>query len=348
MNIPSRTIVKVLSIITLFVVGLDIAYICRREIIWVITAYALALALNPATTWLAKRLPGRSRGLAAGLVFTGVLAFIALLAVLFVPPLVSQTEHLSQNLPRYTDQLLSNNSWSGKLITKYQLVDKVRTSQTELIAHLSNAGGSFLGIVESLFNSLIAGITIFFLTFFMLMEGPKWTKIFFDLHPDTRREHNRELAGRMYKVVTSYVNGKLLMSLLAAIPTALLLVILGVPYAISLGILIGVFDLIPLVGATLGAVIVVIVCIFSSSLAAIVMAIYFLIYQQVENHIFQPIIFGRSVQVSALVVLMSIVFGTAIGGMLGALLAIPVAASLQIVVKDYLMAHHLRHDAQLK
>jgi predicted PurR-regulated permease PerM len=126
------------------------------------------------------------------------------------------------------------------------------------------------------------------------------------------------------------------MSLIAAVPTGILLAILHVPFAVSLAIIVGLFDLIPLVGATLGAIIVLIVCLFTSQLAAIVMLIYFLVFQQVENHVFQPFIFGKSVAISPLLVLVAVLFGAALGNILGALIAIPVVASLQILVKDYL------------
>jgi predicted PurR-regulated permease PerM len=130
-----------------------------------------------------------------------------------------------------------------------------------------------------------------------------------------------------------------LISLIAAIAATIALSIVKIPFAIPLGILVGVLDLLPLVGATLAAVIVVVVCLFNSTTAALVMAGFFLLYQQLENNILQPLVYGRTVQLSPLMVLMSAIIGVALGGILGALVAIPVAACLQIVIRDYLQNH---------
>jgi predicted PurR-regulated permease PerM len=346
MNIPSQTIIKILSIITGFVAILYIGYLVRTELIWIITAFSLALALNPLVGFIAKFIPVKSesvrRSLSIGVVFIGLIAAVVILAALFLPPLISQTQSFVRDIPHYYDQLLSPHSFSGGLIHKYNLVDRVKSSQGQLGSYASRAGGSAYGIVKAIFSSAIATGSILVFTIFMLNEGPTWRRRFWTFARLKDEARYQALATDMYRSVTAYVNGKLLMSLLAAIPTAVLLAILGVPYAIALGILVGLIDLIPLVGATIGAVIVLIVCLFSSLTAAFVMAIFFLIYQQVENHIFQPLIFGKSVEISSLIVLISILFGARIGGILGALIAIPVTASLQILLKDYLKMRPLR------
>ena len=336
MEVSSKTILKVLSLTAVFIGVLYLAYLTKHEIFWLITAFSLSLALNPLVAWLSQYMPLKSRGMATGLVFFVIILGLLLFAVTLVPPLVSQSEKLVQDAPHITNDLLAPNTLTGSFIRRYNLVDHIKTSQAQIVTRLSSASGSLVGVVQGLFSSAISAVTIIVLTFFMLSEGPAWRRRFWYLVPERHRERNQRIAQDMYHAVTGYVLGKVIMSLIAAVPTGILLVILHVPFAISLAILVGLFDLIPLVGATLGAIIVVIVCLFTSSTAAIVMLVYFLIFQQVENHVFQPLIFGKSVAISPLLVLIAVLFGAALGNILGALIAIPIVASLQILVKDYL------------
>ncbi|HVQ44814.1 MAG TPA: AI-2E family transporter [Candidatus Saccharimonadia bacterium] len=336
MNISSRTVVKVLGITALFVGMLLAAYMLRIQLVWMGTAFFLSVALNPSVEQLRRLV--RSRSLAVASVFLLAGALLAFLLVALVPPLIHQSERLAQNLPHYTDELVNGHSVVSEQIRNYHLVDRVKNSQTELIRYVSSAGGSFFSVLQRLFASFAAGLTILVLTIFMLLEGPHWVEAFWRVVPEKRRVHGRELAGEMYKAVTGYVLGYLLMSLFAASITAILLTILGVPYAVPLGILVGIFDWLPLVGATIGAAVVVIAALFSSNSAGLVMLIFFLIYQQVENHVLQPLVQGRTVKMSPLLVLVSVLVGVGLGGFLGAIVAIPVGASVQILARD--LARH--------
>lgn len=344
MNVSSRTIIKILGITSLFIGTLYLALLTRHELFWLLTAFSLSIALNPLVAKLTPYMPRQNRGLATGVVFIALVALIVVFAVTLVPPVVSQSTKLVDNLPHYTDQLLRPNSWTGELIRKYNLVDHVKSSQSQVVSHLSSASGSLVNVAKSLFSSIISATTIIVLTFFMLSEGPAWRRRFWALVPKRHRARHQHLAAGMYRSVTGYVVGKLIMSLAAAIPTIILLAILKVPYAISLGIIVAIFDLLPLVGATIGAIIVVLVCLFTSSTAAIIMIIFFLIFQQVENHVIQPLVFSKSVEISPLLVLVSILFGAALGNVLGALIAIPLTASAQILLKDYLSEHQKRES----
>ena len=334
MNISTRTTLKLLTIITLFAGVLMVVLRARHVLIWIGTAFFLAVALNPSVEYLSRYL-WRRRGLAIAVVCLVALGVIGFLIYSFVPPLISQTESLGNNLPHYTDVLVNGNNIVSDQIRHFDLVSKVRASQSQIAHYVSTAGGSAYQIVKDIFSSLAAGVTIIVLTIFMLLEGPRWVDLFWSLVPPGKRAHPQELVAHMYKSVSGYVNGNLLTSLIAAVATAVMLMILGVPYAIPLGLLVAVADLIPLVGATIGAVVVVAVAFFTSSVAAVVMLIFYIVYQQVENHVLQPVIYGKTVEMSPLTVLVAIIIGAAIAGMLGALVAIPVAASLQILVRDY-------------
>lgn len=337
MNLSTRTIIKVLSVTFAFVGLLYFAYLTRTILVWLVTAFALALALNPAVVWFQRHLPRRNRVAATLMVFVVLLGAIGILAVVMVPPLISQTEQLVRDLPRYTDEIIAPGTVTGDLIARYDLVQRIQESQSDLVNRLSNAGGTFVGLLTGVFSSIIASLTIFGLTFFMLMEGPTWIGLFWRTQSDAlARVRRQRLAGEMYAAVGGYVIGKLVAALLAGLTSTIMLVILGVPFAVPLGLIVAILSILPLVGATIGAVVVVGVTLIASTVSnAVIMTIFFAIYQQIENNVIQPVIFNKTVAVSPLLVFISVLLGTAVGGILGALIAIPVTASLQILVKDW-------------
>ena len=345
MNIPTRTVVKVLTIIFLYLLVAMAIFTARNEVIWIGTAFFLAVALNPAVDWAARFMPKRSRGLATGSVFLALLLMLGFLITSLIPPLVTQSEQFVHNFPGYTDQLVNGNSFVSAKVREYNLVDRVRQSQDQVLGYATSASGSFLSIAKGVFSSFAAGATILGLTFFMLLEGQGWVESFWRQIPAGRRGRARMLVTQMYDAVTGYVTGNVLTSVLAAVLTAGMLAIVGVPYAIPLGILLGLFDFLPLVGATIGATVVVLAALFSSVGAAIVMLIFFFIYQQIENHVLQPLVYGRTVQMSPLLVLVSVIIGAGIGGIIGAIVAVPVGASLQILFRDMAARRLARKEA---
>jgi predicted PurR-regulated permease PerM len=334
----SRTIMKVLSLTLLFVGAVFVAYLVRRELVWIGTAFFLAVALNPAVDWIQRFMPKNHRGSAVGVVFVMLSLFFGLVVASMAPPLVVQTEQLSRNLPSYTDQLVNGHSWLSDQVRSLNLVDKIRQSQDQVLTYASTAGGSFFEVLQGFFSGFAAILTVLGLTFFMLLEGKVWVEAFWKLVSPVRRTHLRLLAGEMYDAVTGYVTGNMLTSLLATGSTTIVLVSVGVPYAIPLGILVGLFDLLPLVGATIGAALVTGISLFASVKAAVVVALFFVIYQQLENHILQPVVYGRTVKMSPLTVLRC--SGGGGWAVLGALVAIPLGASVQVW-------HGMLHDLRI-
>lgn len=321
---------------TAFVAALLVIYILRLQLIWLGTAFFLSIALNPLVVHLTKYMPRKNRALATGSVFLGGLAIFSLLLVMLTPPVVKQTEQLISNIPSYTNQLIHGDSFVSESIRDYHLVDYIKDSQDEIVGYISSASGSFLSIVGRVFTSFAALVTIAALTFFMLVEGPRWIGSVWHFVPSRRREHMQRLATKMYGAVTGYVSGSLLIGFIAATLAAITMTIVGVPYAIALGIVVGLLGLIPMVGATIAGAVVVSVALFTSVPAAVIMLIYFFIYQQLENHILQPIVQGRTVQMSPLLVLVSVLIGVGVAGLLGAIVAIPIGASVQILVRDFI------------
>jgi predicted PurR-regulated permease PerM len=177
------------------------------------------------------------------------------------------------------------------------------------------------------------------MTFFMLLEGPLWVDRVFGLIPEHSQPRWRRVAHDIYRSVGGYVTGNLLISLIAGVGTTIVLLIMGVPFAIALGLIVAILDLIPLAGATVAGIIVVVVAFLHSVPAGIIVLVFFIVYQQLENHFLQPVIYGRTVQLSPLAVLVSVLVGAELAGILGALAAIPVAGAIQVIIRDQLAAH---------
>src|SRR5581483_7024377 len=189
---------------------------------------------------------------------------------------------------------------------------------------------------KSVISVVAATITKNFLTFFMLLEGRGWVERFFSLLPESSRPRWRRVGHDVYRTVGGYVTGNILISLIAGASITIVLLVMGVPYAVALGLLVAVLDLIPLAGATVAGIIVALVAFLHSVPAGIVVVVFVVAYQQIENHFLQPVIYGRTVQLSPLAVLVSVLVGAELAGILGALAAIPVAGSLQVVIRDQL------------
>jgi predicted PurR-regulated permease PerM len=337
-----QTVLLVIAIIVASFLTLEILWISRHVLSWVFIALFLALALNPAVERLERRL-GR-RGAATGIVSVATLIAIALIGWLFIPTLVDQVNSFAHKVPDYLDDLTKGRGRLGFLETKYHLVDKARKALHEGGASkLFGLSGTALALAKGIINAVLATVTIAFMTFFMLLEGRNWIDSFFALLKPESRERWRAVGHDIYRTVGGYVSGNLLISLIAGGSTAIVLAIMGVPYAIALGLIVGILDLIPLAGATIAAIIVGAVAFLHSVPAGIVVVAFFIVYQQVENHVLQPVVYGRTVQLSPLAVLISVLIGAELAGVLGALGAIPVAGSLQVIFLDWL--RHRRGQA---
>ena len=201
-------------------------------------------------------------------------------------------------------------------------------------------------MLRSIFSTVVALVTIFVLTFLMVLQGPKLLSTWLSALPQHRQERVRHVAADCAKAVTGYMTGNLLISVIAGAVTYVVLWITGVPYRGVVALFVGFADLIPLVGATLGAVVAIAVAALHSLPAAIVVLVVFVVYQQLENHVLQPVIMSRTVELSALTVLVSILIGVELFGFLGALLAIPVAGVLHVIGRDVYDSYHGRLKAE--
>jgi predicted PurR-regulated permease PerM len=331
-----RAIFAVLGITLAVAIVLYVLWISRHVLSWLLIALFLALALNPAVEFI-QRHGVKRRSLAAGITFVIALAAVGGLAALFVPTLVDQVDSLANKVPDYVHDLTHGRGRLGFLETRYHIVERVKEAvKGGGVGKFAVGAGAALTITKSVLTAVVATLTIVFMTFFMLLEGPDWMERIYGMIPEAQQPRWRKVGHDIYRTVGGYVTGNLLISLIAGISSGVLLWIVGVPYAVALGLVVALLDLIPLAGATIAAFVVVLVAIAASGVtAAIVVAIFFLVYQQLENHLIQPLVYGRTVQLSPLAVLVSVLIGAQLAGVLGALAAIPVAGGLQVLLVDW-------------
>jgi predicted PurR-regulated permease PerM len=268
-----------------------------------------------------------------------VLIAIAAVGATFVPKLVDETNGLIQATPNYVHDLTQGRGRLGFLERKYHVVEKVREQIDNGGARkVLGLSGAALSVTKSIVTIIAATVTIVFLTFFMLLEGRAWIERLYSLLPEASQPRWRRVGSDISRTIGGYITGNLLISLIAGASMTIVLLVMGVPYAVALGLLVAVLDLIPLAGATVAGIVVTLVAFLHSVPAGIVVVVFVIVYQQLENHFLQPVIYGRTVQLSPLVVLVSVLVGAELAGILGALAAIPVAGSLQVIVRDQFAA----------
>jgi predicted PurR-regulated permease PerM len=334
-RVRPRVVFVVLGVILAAGVGLWTLWIARQVVTWILISMFLALALNPAVEALQRR-GVRRRGAAVGIVYlAGLLALVGV-GVAFLPTLVSQVSDFVAAVPGYVRDLTAGRGPLGFLERDYQVVDKVQQAVDEGgSARLAGGATAALSVTRSVATAIAATVTIAFMTLFMLLEGRQWLQRFLGLLPVESAPRWRHVGDRIYHTIGGYVTGNLLISLVAGICATIVLLILDVPYAIALGVIVALLDLIPLAGALIAMVLVTLVGFTVSTTVGLILLVYFLIYQQIENQVLQPIVYGRTVNLSPLAVLIAVLIGAQVAGVLGALGAIPIAGAIQVILVDW-------------
>jgi Predicted permease len=339
LDIPNRTIVRVMLVVVATLLGLAAVKQAAYPLTLIFTAFFLALALNAPVHWIAQRLPGKRKGsrtAATAISFLIViLAIVAFLASI-VPPLIKQTSNFVKTIPELGQQVRDEDSSIGRFVARYELQDDIDKFSKQVSERLDDVSGAAVSGVQRVGTSVVAVLTVLVLTFMMLIEGPRWQRFVMDAVPDGRRERVRRLARDMYRVIKGYVNGQVVLAAIAALMLLPALLILSVPYPAALVFIVFICGLIPLVGHTIGAIIVTLVALFHSPWSALFILAYYILYQQIENYIVQPRVQANSTNMSPLLVFSSVIIGVSFGGLLGGLVAIPVAGCIRIALLDYL------------
>jgi predicted PurR-regulated permease PerM len=345
----ARSVLRNVLIVVGVAITLYLLYLVRRPLGWLVIATFLAIAMSGPVNWLQRHL-GR-RGLAIALTYLGLLLMPVALGAIVVPPVVNGADDLANNAPRYAgdvqDFVQKNRTLRG-LEEDYGFVTKIEDEARKLPSRLGGAAGTLRDLGVGLVNSIFAGVTIIVLSVFMVGGGRGWLRKGAALMQPERAALIDRVVDRMAIAVGNYVAGALAQATVAGLSTFIVLMILGVPFAAPLSVVVFFFDLVPLVGATIAAILVGLVTVFVNfPTATIVWVIWAVVYQQIENNVIQPQIQKRALDIHPFVVLVSVLFGSALFGVAGALLAIPVAASAQIAVLEWWRFTHPQTAAAL-
>jgi predicted PurR-regulated permease PerM len=331
-----RAVLRVVLTVVAVVLTLVLIYLLRQPLTWIFIASFLAVALSGPVNFLSRRM---RRGLAVAIVYILLILTPFALIGLLVPPIVTQANNLVQNLPEYAEQFtqfVNENDRLRQLQDEYDITGRLEEQAEKLPARIGDAAGVLGDIGVGLVNSVFAAVTILVLSIFILSSGRRFIDAWIREYQPEREEWWHRLFARIGTAIGNYVAGALLQATIAGVTSYIVLLILGVDFALPLAVVVFVLDLIPLVGATLGAIVVGIVTLFSDfPVDTLIWTVFAIVYQQVENNVIQPRIQARAVQLDPLIVLVSVLIGSSLMGVLGALLAIPVAAALQIAFHEY-------------
>lgn len=324
--VPVRTLLLVLAVAA----AVALALVSLGTLLSIFVAGVIALGLDPVVGALVRR--GWKRGPAACAVFAGLFLAVFLIVVVTVGPLWDQVTAFVDELPAYWDDLTSSDAFQAIVSSGTQ--DSVRNVLQDLAAGLPDAAGALLGIAGGLFGSILSLVTLTFLSLFLLMERPSITDWLFGFTPPAAEQRWRPIVEESIGAVSSSLIGNVAISLVAGTVAGLSAWIFGLPFPIVLAVIAGFLDLIPQVGATVAAVILVAVALTVSPVAAAGMLVVQLIYQQLENYVVYPIVYRRAVELTAFTTIVAVLVASSMLGVVGAILAVPFAAVVKVVVRE--------------
>lgn len=346
-DIDTKVFIRFVLVVLGFGLAILIIYKTRAALQLLGVALFLALALNPPVSWLSRKLPRISRVGATGIAYLAVVSVLGGFMLLIVPPVIEQSAKFANTVPDLIDDINSRRYIFDDFIQRYGLNDTVdravENAKEQASSVAANLGNTLVAGAGSLLSGLANLIFVLVLAFLMLIEGPGWLKRMWGLYDDqVRLDRHQSLVKRMYRIVTGFVNGQLAVAGIAAVTTLVVLLTLSATLdlpanlAIPLSVVIFFTGMIPMIGATIGAVLVGLVLLFNSPMAALIFIIYFVVYQQIENNFISPTIQSKNVELSALTILAAILIGVSLGGLLGGIVAIPIAGCIRVLLLDQL------------
>lgn len=337
----TRTVVRIVLIVVGVLLLLYAAYLVRSILVLVLIAAFLAIGLDPAVRRL-ERL-GLNRGLSVSLIFLVAILFLVAFAFAVVPPLVNQVSLFARNLPEYVQDFARNNPRVEEFVQENDISAKLEDAVGQIPSVIGSSFGSVLGIAGSVLATLFNGLTVLVLTIYFLLSLSRIRAGSLRLVPKSRRERVRTLMDPILEKIGAYIAGQIIVGLIAGTLSFIFLAVAGVPFPVALALWVAIAALIPLVGATIGAIPAVIVAFFSSTGLGIATLIFFVAYQQIENYIIAPRVMTKAVDVSAAAVLLAALIGGSLLGFVGALMAIPAAASLKLITQEILIPRAETH-----
>ena len=333
--VPVRTMLVAIGLVLATALLLYVVLQVTQVLTWLVIALFFGVALGPLVAVVQRRLLGGTRrALATFLVFVVVFVVLAALVTAFVVPLVNEGTKIATALPDQIAAAKAGKGPIGDLLQRTNALDWVQHNQAKINSFAAGLTAPAASIVSGVATGLVGLITIIVLAYLIVLEGPKIVDGLLALFAPETGERMRRVGADCAKSVTGYISGNLLISVICGGLTYVVLLIMGVPFAGLIGLFVGVADLLPLVGATIGGAVAVLAGFLHSGTAGIVVLVFFVLYQQLENHLLQPLIFARTVKLDPLTVIVAILIAAELKGMLGALLAIPVASMIQVILRD--------------
>jgi predicted PurR-regulated permease PerM len=340
-HVPLRTIVISVAVVAATYLLGQLFYRLRDILLLVVVAGFVAVLLNPIVVAIQRRIFPR-RGVAVAIVtLLAVVVFLGL-AVAFGYPLVNGITHLADQLPNYVASAEHGKGWIGHLVRKYHIQNWVQRNAPKLASYGQALSKPALTIGAGALSLVIELVTMFILVLLLLLEAPKMRRALLGQMGPERASEVTRIASDVNRAVTGYMMGNLLTSLIAGVVVFVSLIILGVPYPLLWGLWVALVDFLPMIGGALAGIPTVLFAFTHSLTAGIATGVVFLVYTQVENHILNPVIMSKTVRISPLLVLISVLVGASLGnlvdglfgGFVAALLSIPAAGALQVLVRE--------------
>jgi predicted PurR-regulated permease PerM len=316
--------------LTLYVLGLAGAVL--NILILVLISVVLAVGLDPAVRRLVAS--GMRRGVAVSMIFLAFVVFVFLFGLLVVPPLVHQVTGLADDIPRYARDLSTRHDWIGSYFREHDVTATVQDFISTLPERIRNSFGTILGVAGRVGSALFNVVTVAILMIYFMLSLPSMRRTATLVMPVGRRERGARVIDQSIEKIGGYVYGNVVTSLICGILALAALLIMGVPFAVPLAMWAGLADLIPAVGSYLGAVPAILVAFFVSPVRGLVTLGYFIGYQQFENYVLVPKVMQNAVNLSPAAVIVSTLIGGSLFGFAGALLALPVAATVKVVIVE--------------
>jgi predicted PurR-regulated permease PerM len=334
--LTAKQIARTVLIVVGVLLTIYVLYLLRKPLSWLVIAAFIAVAAAGPVNVLQRRM---KRGFAIALVYLVIILIPFGLAALLLPPIIGQAEDLADNAPEYVqdvEDFVNENRTLQNLNEDYDITGKLQEEAAKLPDKIPDAAGVLSDIGVGLVNSIFAAVTILILSIFMVAGGPRWISGFVESQRPEHAERIERTLQRIANAIGNYVGGALLQATIAGVTAFIVLKILGAPFAGPLALVVFFFDLIPVVGATIAAFLVAIVMIFVNfPIALIIWVVFAIAYQQFENYVIQPQIQKRATEIDPFVVLVAVLFGSTLFGVIGALLAIPAAASILIGISEW-------------
>ena len=331
--VPVRTMLVAIALVVATYLTLRAIVLLAHILTLLVVAAFFAIVLTPAVDLFRRKLHV-SRGLSTAIVFVAGIAIFSGLLYAFISPLVDEGREFADNFPTYVSEAREGRGPAGDLVKRYNLDERLRDAQADIEDSIANAGGGALRVAGKVLGGVVSILTVLVLTLLMVLYGPDILTTSLAAFDPNNRARIRAVASDCARALTGYVMGNLLISVIAGTLTFVALLVFGVPFAAVLALWTAFTDLIPLVGATLGAIPTIGVAFLHSTSAGIGMLIFYVIYQQFENHVLQVAIMSKTVHINQLFVLVSVLIGVELLGFLGALLAIPAAGVIQVIARD--------------